>query len=142
MSIPFTSVIPRTILFLESDIPEGTDLNNYILINYQVQNQDIGVYHEKNKVTQFIDAYNNLQNIQEIPWITHNNGCCQSIESQGNNTVLTGNLEDMYPQGWPRENYLSSEDLAIRLQIYREFGFDITITEQEFQSLTRSNVTQ
>jgi hypothetical protein len=61
MSTPFTSVIPRTILFLESDIPEGTDLNNYILINYQVQNQDVGVYHEKNKFTQFIKAYNNLQ---------------------------------------------------------------------------------
>jgi hypothetical protein len=108
-------------LFLASDIPEGVDLTNYVPINLTVQDQEVSVYCDATRLVKFINSVNSLPNIQTVPWKIN----YQTVESQVDNVVLTGRLQDMYPKNWPQENYFNSEEFEDRMQIAREFGFEI-----------------
>jgi len=121
MSKIYTSIISKKILFLASDIPEGVDLTNYVPINLTVQDQEVSVYCDATRLVKFINSVNSLPNIQTVPWKIN----YQTVESQVDNVVLTGRLQDMYPKNWPQENYFNSEEFEDRMQIAREFGFEI-----------------
>jgi hypothetical protein len=121
MSKIYTSIISKKILFLASDIPEGTDLNNYVPISLTVQDQEVSVYCDVTRIVKFINSVNSLPKIQTVPWKIN----YQTIESQVDHVVLTGRLQDMYPKNWPQESYLNSEEFEGRIQIAREFGFEV-----------------
>ena len=120
MSKLYTFIAPKTLMFLDSKIPNDIDLTNYVSGMIQLHHEDLAIYAHKEKLSLFHDR------IMQITgdWVLD----FQSAE-QGEHLVLTIRPEDFYYSDYPRTDRCAQEEIESRLAIARELGFEIIESE-------------